>query len=178
MTDGATTTTAPPLRTSRRVPPPPPRLTGQAEVDLIGLREWNSQFYQISVIETGLLDPAYQSQGVTIDLDNLPDPTLTTIARAQATANAVFAALSPAVHQSGRFTISDADDEAVVTIDPPLPDDGYRVLLTVSTSTGGALIDAFTVIQVSRSRDAFAVVVAAAPGAGKTITYDYLVTAR
>jgi hypothetical protein len=178
MSDSAAPAAGFTARTSRRIPPPPPRITGDPEVDIAALRDWFQQFYQISVIETGLLDPTYQSGEVTIDLENLPDPVFSTISRAQGTANAIYAALIKGTQQSGRFTIAETDDEATITLDPPLADAEYRVLITPSDFSGTPLIDAFTLIRVTRAADAFAVLLFAAPGAGNTITFDYLVTAR
>ena len=164
-------------RTSKRVPPSPPRITGAADEDIVALRNWFEQFYQIAVIETGLLDPTYQAGSGTIDLDNLPNPGLTTIAQAQATANAIYAALTTGTQQSGQLTISGTDDEATVLLDPKLDTD-YRVLITPSNFTGSPLPDAFTVIRVTRASDAFAVLILDAPGAATDVTFDYLVTAR
>lgn len=165
-------------RTSRKIPPPPPRITGDAEVDIAALRDWFQQFYQIAVVETGLLDPSYQSGDVTIDLANLPDPIFSTISRAQATANAVYDALVRGTQQSGRFTISGTSDTTTITLTPALPNDDYRVIVNASDFTGTPPIDSFQLIRVTRAPDAFAVLLFAQPGAGNSITFDYLVTAR
>jgi len=74
------------LRRSREVPQPPPRLLGDAETDLLAIQEWMKQWAQ-AFRDSGLGDPAYQFAEVPIDKDAPPDPALTTIGRAQATAN-------------------------------------------------------------------------------------------
>jgi hypothetical protein len=73
--------------------PPPPRATGDAAVDSAAMIQWAWQFFTATVVESGLLDPAYQADPGTFDPNNLPDPTNTSIARAQNTANKAIAAL-------------------------------------------------------------------------------------
>lgn len=76
------------------VVPQPPRLSGDAQADLISLNNWMWQFYQATVVESGLLDPSYQATASpTFDPNNLPDPADTSVARAQQTANAAITAL-------------------------------------------------------------------------------------
>jgi hypothetical protein len=67
--------------------PPPPRMTGNAEVDMYSLVNWMWDFYSATVIETGLLNPTTQSTAASWDPNNLPNPSSTTIASAQQTAN-------------------------------------------------------------------------------------------
>jgi len=57
--------------------PSPPRLTGQWEIDYQTLNDYLQDFY------TALT----QQSGTTIDPNNLPDPSSTSIANAQLTAN-------------------------------------------------------------------------------------------
>lgn len=166
------------LRRSKRVPPPPPRITGDSEVDLAALRDWFTQFYQVAVIETGLLDPVFQSQSGEIDLDQPPDPEFTTIAQAQATANTVYRNLSLGVFQRGEFTISDTNDTATIDLREELEDEEYSVLISAVDFTGSPAANAFHVIRVTRETDAFAMLLLAAPGTGTSITFNYLVTAR
>lgn len=168
------------LRRSRRVPPPPPRITGDAEVDLAALRDWFQQFYQVAVIETGLLDPTFQGSSPPIDLDALPNPEFATIAQAQATANTVYRNLSLGVFQRGEFTISGTNDSATINLREGLPDDqdDYGVIITPIDFDGSPNSNAFTVTRVTRAPDAFALLLLAAPGAGHSVTFNYLVTAR
>lgn len=169
------------IRTSRRVPPPPPRITGDAEVDLAALRDWFQQFYQVAVIETGLLDPVYQSDAPEIDLSDLPEPSRTTIARAQATANTVYRTLEKGVFQRGEFVIADTNDTVTIDLREPIEfDEGepYGVMITPVDFDGSPAANAFTVIRVTRESTGFAMLLLAPPGAGNSITFNYLVTAR
>lgn len=74
------------LRKGREAPQPPPRLVGAPEQDILAIQEWVKQFFD-SLMGSGLGDPVYQYAPVEIDKDAPPDPAMTTIARAQATAN-------------------------------------------------------------------------------------------
>jgi hypothetical protein len=78
---------------SATVVKPPPRYTGDPQVDGKALFDWMWEFFQATVVQSGLLDPKYQSTAGTFDSDNLPDPADTSIARAQDTANHAIEAL-------------------------------------------------------------------------------------
>lgn len=75
---------------SKLPPPSPPRLTGDQDKDFTALRDWYNQFYQNSVIEHRLLDPNRQFVPDEFDADNLFDPTDSSIANAQKTANEAY----------------------------------------------------------------------------------------
>lgn len=74
------------LRPSREPPQPPPRLTGNYQTDMSAMQEWMKQLHG-ALLNSGLGDPSYQFAAAEIDPAALPSPTLTTIGRAQATAN-------------------------------------------------------------------------------------------
>jgi len=99
---------------------PPPRLTGDYAADAQIIREWMQMFYSIGVLQTGLIDPSFQSNpGNAIDPDNLPDPTQTTIARSQATANSALtqarAAAAGLPGLTERVDTAEADIQALET---------------------------------------------------------------
>lgn len=71
----------------------PPRQTGDPQADTKAIIDWLWAFYEATVLASGLLDPSYQASSTPVDPANLPDPTNTTIAQAQATANAAITAL-------------------------------------------------------------------------------------
>lgn len=71
--------------------PTPPRLTGDAATDIGLLHQWATDFYQAAVVEAKLLDPSHQATAGTFDANNLPDPTSTSIAKAQDVANRAYA---------------------------------------------------------------------------------------
>lgn len=74
------------LRTGREPPRQAPRFSGDPAGDSPAIQEWMKQIIA-SLLNSGLGDPLYQYAPAEIDPANLPDPTLTTISRAQATAN-------------------------------------------------------------------------------------------
>ncbi|MCC6775627.1 MAG: hypothetical protein IT537_03165 [Hyphomicrobiales bacterium] len=76
---------------------PPPRPTAQSADDtealyndMRALHEWAQKFYEQSVVEAKLLNPAHQADAGTFDESNLPDPTDSSIARAQDVANRAY----------------------------------------------------------------------------------------
>lgn len=76
------------------VVPTPPRATGDPATDMRAIMEWANAFYRALVVESGLLDPSFQQgEPPPFDADNLPQPTSTSISRAQQTANAAIEAL-------------------------------------------------------------------------------------
>lgn len=74
------------LRQSREPPQPPPRLVGDYARDMSAMQEWMKQLY-MALLQSGLGDPVYQFAEVEIDPAAPPSPKLTTMGRAQATAN-------------------------------------------------------------------------------------------
>lgn len=72
------------------VPPPPRASTGDPAMDVRILLDWLWNFYQATVLESGLLDPTYQATAAPFDPNNLPDPTNSSIATAQDTANRAY----------------------------------------------------------------------------------------
>lgn len=78
---------------SNTVVPSPPRFTGDPASDLASMVRWINDFYKATVVESGLLDPSYQADAGTFDVNNLPDPTDSSIAKAQDTANRAIDAL-------------------------------------------------------------------------------------
>ncbi len=162
----------------------PPRRSGNAETDAANMVDWLWTFYQATVNESGLLDPTFQASAGRIDPDNLPDPANTSIARAQATANDAYRTAIDAaggknrLYQSGTFTIQGATDSGSVVFDQQTADTNFTVIVTVSDSSGGPTVTSLQVVRVTKSTGGFAVLLFAAPGAGKSITFDYAVFLR
>ena len=75
---------------TKRAPPGPPRFTRNAEQDTNAIRQWINDFYQSGVNDTRLLDPKRQFVADTFDADSLFDPTDSSIANAQLTANEAY----------------------------------------------------------------------------------------
>ena len=98
----------------------------------------------------------------------------------RADGSAVLQALSPTGTPSwpqrrGQVTIADTALSATVTLTPAEPDGLYFVQLTPVVTTGGAPTGAGTVTGVTKATGSFQVSVAAAPGAGRVVIYDWLV---
>lgn len=162
------------LRKSRAAPNPPPRLYGDPGSDTPALQEWMQQIHT-ALRDSGLGDPEYQFAEVEIDPANPPDPTLTTLYRAQATANLALAKVLAlvAARETGSFTIADAATITTVTLKTKRPDTKYRVVASAVSSTGAPASGAFTVKGVTKAADSFVVTLSAAPGAGTSVTFDF-----
>jgi hypothetical protein len=78
---------------SNAVVPPPPRATGDPATDTQAMIQWAWDFFKATVVESGLLDPSFQSDAGTFDANNLPVPADSSIAKAQDTANRAIEAL-------------------------------------------------------------------------------------
>jgi hypothetical protein len=170
-------------RSSVVVIPTPPRFTGQWEQDVKALQDWQQRFYIATVQESGLLDPSYQaSGGEGIEADNLPDPTATTIARAQATANLAVTMVEALgelwgsrIIKTGNFTVENTSDLASVVFDVDLGHTDYRIMHAVETYAGAPSLDAFRVIAITKGTGGFTAEVTAAPGAGTSVTFAYTI---
>jgi len=172
-------------KTSKAQPPTPPRLTGDAESNSAAILQWMSQFYNTTVRETGLLDPAYQATPGTFDPASLPDPAKTTIAAAQQTANEAYklaAQVASAILSfpllPSSITISDTDNAADITFADPLDDENYMPVIQATGYTGSPAADAFLVIATTRTKEGFQFVLNSAPGSGASVTFDYWIVRK
>lgn len=75
----------------------------------------------------------------------------------------------------GNVTIANAATTATVTLSPVEPDGIYFVQVTPVTSTGAPAAASFTVAGVAKGAGSFVLTVAGAPGAGTSVSYDWLV---
>lgn len=163
--------------------PTPPRTTGDQAADLVAQINWSNDFYRATVVESGLLDPAFQSDADGFDAESLPDPEASSIALAQKTANEGFTAaasaraiadqaLAGAVLLITPFTLSDADNQVTITFTTPFADaDDYRVLCQAVDFTGTPAVDAFVVVKVDRTTTTIVITIAGAPGLGNSVTF-------
>jgi len=168
-------------------PPPPPRRTGDDAVDVANFSQWANDFYKIVVLGGYYLSTAQQSQAGDVGLGDLPDPASSTVAAAQETANQayVLAALGfnlanqqSAKHvASGTITISDAAATGAGTaFSAAQPDTNYVVLMQpVEAATGSPAAGAYRVQSIAKTTAGFTITLEAAPGAGTSVTYRYLV---
>jgi len=76
---------------------------------------------------------------------------------------------------AGSITISGTATSATVTFPTAEPDTAYGVVASASGLTGTPAAAAFTVVGVARLTTGFTVRVAAAPGAGASVTLTFFV---
>ena len=81
----------------------------------------------------------------------------------------------PAPIRQGQITIANAATTATVTLTPAELDTGYFVQVTPVTTSGAPAAGSFTVNGVSKAIGTFQVSVLAAPGAGTSVIYDWLI---
>lgn len=173
------------FKDSTQTPPSPPRLTGVAAQDTVALRDWLWQFYLATVVVSGLLDPVYQQIVGEISFDQLPDPEATTIARAQATANAAWTAgeqfkfdlqnLLSRWTFGGSFTIANGNTSAALAFPFEIGNTNYHAVVTPTGGSGAPANDAFRITTITKGTGGMGVGVAGAPGGGNSVTYDYIV---
>lgn len=98
----------------------------------------------------------------------------------RADASAVLHSLSEAgtpawPQRRGQAIVVDTNLSANVALIPAEPDANYFVQLTLVIAGGGPAAEAFTVTGVNKTPVGFEVLVLGAPGAGKSVVYDWLV---
>ena len=79
------------------------------------------------------------------------------------------------VNRRGQATVVDGNASVNVGLAGGEPDTGYFVQLTVTSTAGGPAPGALTVSGVTKAMAGFEVTVTAAPGVGKSVTYDWFV---
>lgn len=183
----ATSTTTPSTQGSIPVPPQPPRMTGDVEADVKSIAYWLNQFYQYAFLQNAVLTVEGQSQAGTFDPTTLPDPASSTVAKAQDTANRAFIlanagkvesdGLLRRVIASGQFTVIGAATSPAAVLPLPVtePDLNYQVIAMATGSTGAPVTSSLIVSSVAKTTTTFLPTLAAAPGAGNSVTFDYFV---
>lgn len=181
MSEDGTGTETPFKARPTNVPvPTPPRQTGIDANDIKALFSWVNEFTNAVVQATGLVDPAYQASGAsTVDIDNPPSPTQTTIARAQETANqSVTRArsdLNKRVYQTGTVTVLNGSDTVSVPFTTPRTDTKYVVVPQFSATTGSPSIDSYHFVRVTKGQSNFVIEINAVLTGGSTLGIDYAV---
>lgn len=107
--------------------PGPPRLDNLDPNDpssiitvVTALHKYLSTFHQAAVGEAKLLNPSFQADAGVFDAAHLPDPALTSIAKAQDTANRAFETASAAAPSGAASTAQAAADAAQTTANSAL----------------------------------------------------------
>lgn len=183
----AVDTSVPQTQGSIPVPPQPPRMTGDVNRDVVSIAFWLNQFYQYAFLQNAVLTASGQSQAGTFDPTTLPDPASSTVAKAQNTANQAFILANAAkveadgllrrVIASGQFTVTGAATGPAAALALPVtePDTNYQVIATAASSTGAPVTSSFIVASTAKTTTTFTPTLAAAPGAGNSVTFDYFV---
>ncbi len=162
-----------PIKTSLETPP---RTTGNSERDLPILIDWLWRAYQVITSSVDFINS--QTNNANFNVADLPDPSNTTLAQAQETANEAFALGSTAINRldgfiSGTFDISDADIGSLVTFTTPQVDANYRVMVQAVSSIGTPDVEAFVVKTKNYLANQFTVIMVSSPGLGNTITFEW-----
>lgn len=163
------------MATKFSAPPKPPRLTGDYKADVVSLNNWLWAFFSTTVLESGLLDPAFQSNAGIFDPAHLPDPSATSIAKAQDTANHAYAGVTRAALFEGNATLADPNNVLTFTLATPMPNANYHVIPVPAGFTGSPGASAFIPISITKTAASFTITFAAAPGGGNTVTFDLIV---
>lgn len=103
--------------------PPPPRITGNDDADAKAMLDWFALFYLGAVRNAGLLRADQQlAAPPTFDPDALPDPTDTSLARAQDVANHAYALAATGVPSNPNLIalagLTGAADESIYFTGP------------------------------------------------------------
>ena len=168
------------------VPPPPPRSTGDPQKDLPLLIDWMWRFYSSVVVAQYYLTTSSQQLDTgTFDPSTLPDPATSTIPKAQLTANNAYIAAEAAKTEAdklanwnmGTVQFSDATTAMTVTFASTISmaDTNFEVFLTVSGISGTPATNSLFPIGITKTTTGFTATIAAAPGTGNSVTYNYLV---
>lgn len=163
------------MATKFSAPPKPPRLTGDYKADVVSLNNWLWAFFTTTVLESGLLDPAFQANAGTFDPAHLPDPTATSIAKAQDVANRAYAGVTRAAVFLGNATLADPNNVLTFTFASPMANANYHVIPVPAGFTGSPGASAFVPISITKTAASFTITFAAAPGPGNTVTFDLVV---
>lgn len=161
------------------VPPPPPNIHSYKGNDtglVRALLEWVWDYYKATVLEGYFASNAQLLAlgQATLDLINPVDATAAT---AQATANdaLTLATLNDGRLdniQAGTITISDTDTTGTAVV--AFADDNYNVVYGALSSTGTPAAGAFTPVSTDKTTTQITITVAAAPGGGNSVTFDFI----
>jgi hypothetical protein len=83
--------------------------------------------------------------------------------------------VKPARTTSGTATISNASTSVHVTFGSPLPSSSFRVVATVGATVGAVPPAATRIVSVAKTASGFDLTAESAPGAGKQVTFEWMV---
>lgn len=158
--------------------PPPPRLETD-DPNLMAIYTWMQDAFTFLQL-TGQL--SQDSSDEEIDPADLPDPANTSVALAQQTANDAYTIAVEARNLAnsragkvGSVTVSGAATTGVVTWtgDDVQDDASYNVVFGAITLTGAPAANSTVIRSTAKLTTGFTITVAAAPGVGTDVTFDY-----
>lgn len=176
----------------------PPRSTGRPELDFPILVDYIYKAYQVIVQAVNYINAQVQ-ENPNLNVNDLPDPTNTTLAQAQTTANLAYALadqadgkadiLDPRVDTAetdidnlqarvngfitDTFTVTDGFTGATVTFGTAQVDDQYTIHLQPKSFTSTPAQGAFIISSKTYNATDFSVTLYQAPGVGTSVTYEW-----
>lgn len=156
----------------------PPRTTGNAQMDIPILVDWFYKAY-LAISRAIAFINGQVAANPDITITDLPNPSNSTVAQAQTTANEAYI-LATVLKQDiqkgqvfGTFTITDAADSATVTLDADQPDANYRAIIQAVSVTGAPDPSSYNVKSKSYGTGSFSVTLVTAPGVGNSVTFEW-----
>lgn len=175
-------------------PSPPPRVTGNPATDIVALVQWAWDFYNSQRLTNANISGAANFDPDDFDPGSLPDPASSNVAQAQTTANQAYtlaaanagdvntaeAAIDAleainATRVVGQLTVNETDTTATHSFATAQTDTNYYVQCTCIGVTGSPTVDAVVITDITKATGSFTITVNAAPGAGNTTIFDFLV---
>lgn len=159
----------------------PPRTTGNAQQDFPLIVDWMFRAYQVIQQSVAYINSQVESGDV--ELTNLPDPATATVSSAQQTANLAYQLASgsqdgvDSINSSflqGTVTVSDASTGETVAFSEEQSDNDYVVMIQPKSSSGSPALYSDTIKTKTYGTTDFSFTVGAAPGAGKSVTFDWV----
>lgn len=154
----------------------PPRFTGTVEQQMTQMINWVWDLFSKLELTNLFLRFAEQFAPLEFDPTSLPNPSTTTVAQAQQTANDAFILAASALSKlgfNGEFIIDELNTTVVETFADDEVNATYNVVATPVAVTGAPAAGAFTITKIDKLVSGFTVTFEAAPGAATSVTYDY-----
>lgn len=160
-------------------PAPPPRLTGDPTADMAMVAEYLHDFYKKTVVAGLYRKTSDDLQTGEFDPSTLPDPASATAASAQQTANEAYTLAaanqeSIAGYKFGTAMVSEGNTSIVVTFAEEEPDAEYYLDATPITKSAAPAAGSNRVDHIDKTTAGFTLHVEAAPGAGESVTFDWI----
>lgn len=161
----------------------PPRTTGNAQQDFPLVLDWMFRAYQVIQQSVEYINSQVSGADTSLTLTDLPDPNTATVASAQNTANQAYTAAIVAQEgvsiigesiMQGEVTISDASTGDTVSFDEDMEDADYVVIFQVKSSSGTPATNSYIIATKTYGISDFSFTLLSAPGAGKSITFDWI----